>query len=116
MLVYDDIDLYCLLLVYDDIDLYYLLLVYDDIDLYYLLLIYDQLQGDIDLTGTEVMSSKPIVLLAGAKWTSVVDEYMGDHLLEQMPPIHTWGVHFYTVPIATRIKGDVIRILGKFTM
>ena len=39
-------------------------------------------------------------------------EEMGDHLVEQMPPVTTWGGEFVTVPIATKLAGDIFRILG----
>ena len=45
-------------------------------------------------------------------WTSIGTEYMGDHLVEMLPPANTWGGHFFTVPIANRTSGDVFRILG----
>ena len=51
--------------------------------------------------------------MSGAVWTSVKREYMGDHLLEQLPPVMDWGTEYLTSPIATRAEGDLVRILGK---
>ena len=53
-----------------------------------------------------------MAVFVGAMWTSVGTEYMGDHLEEQLPPLHMWGVDFLGVPIATRTGGDVYKILG----
>ncbi len=66
-----------------------------------------------DLTGTRIVSNKPVSVVAGADWTSVAHPHMGDHLIEQMPSTASWGVEFVTVPIATRTSGDVFRVLGR---
>ena len=36
-----------------------------------------------------------------------------DHLVEQLPPIETWGKQFATSPLATRTRGDTFRILAQ---
>ena len=71
------------------------------------------MQSDDDLTGTRVVSSKPLSVLSGAKWSSVGAEYMGDHLLEQLPPVTLWGKHYAATAVGTRSAGDVFRVLGE---
>ena len=66
------------------------------------------------MTGTLIESDKKIAVLSGAKWTSVIEEFLGDHLVLKMTPTNTSGVQFVTVPIATRKAGDNVRILGMY--
>ncbi len=66
----------------------------------------------VDLTGVQVKSDKPVAVLSGAVWTSVGAEYMGDHLVEMLPPANTWGKEFLTQPVLNRTSGDIFRILG----
>ena len=71
-----------------------------------------KIQSSDDITGTLISASKPIAVLSGTMWTSVVMENMGDHLVEMLPPIPMWGIEFWTIPVANRSSGDVFRILG----
>ncbi|MEZ4919132.1 MAG: gliding motility-associated C-terminal domain-containing protein [Saprospiraceae bacterium] len=74
-----------------------------------------QIQGDResdDLTGTHVVSDKPLAVFAGARWTEVPTGCNArDNLLEQMYPVHTLGKQFVTVPNAA-VLYDVFRILA----
>ncbi len=66
-----------------------------------------------DLTGTSIESSAPVAVMAGAECANVPPEATAcDHLVQMMPPLSTWGKRFVTLPIATRNKGDLIRILA----
>lgn len=75
------------------------------------------LQADGDLTGTRIEckdpnnNCKPFAVFSGAKCTNVGGCAACDHLLEQMPPITTWGYDFVTVPYKTR-KDDEVRIMA----
>ena len=60
------------------------------------------------------MASKPVSMLSGAKWSSVGVEFMGDHLLEQLPPVALWGTEHVATAIGTRSAGDVFRVLGQY--
>ena len=73
-----------------------------------------QLGRSFDITGTHISSDKPLAVFCGSVWTSISKTYMGDHLLEHLLPVNTWGSEFVSVPIATRKAGDVFRVLGKF--
>ena len=59
-----------------------------------------------------MVSSAPLAVFAGATWSSVMVEVMGDHLVEQMPPTNTWGVEFIAVTLANRTSGDIFRVMG----
>jgi hypothetical protein len=53
-----------------------------------------------DLTGTEVVTSKPVAVFGGVRRTSVptaVGNYR-DHLCEQIPPLEVWGNEAILVP------------------
>ena len=76
-----------------------------------------QLRSNIDgadFTGTKVIADKPVSVFGGAQCTNVSDGVRAcDHLVEQMPALDSWGKKFITVPLATRLKGDVFRFLAQ---
>ncbi len=61
-----------------------------------------------DLTGTYIKSNKKIAVFGGhqcAYVPSVVPEIIAcNHLAEQLPPIHSWGKHFYIGRMKLRSK------------
>jgi hypothetical protein len=73
-----------------------------------------QVQSLKDLTGSRVTSGRPIVVVAGSS-RAIVGYRSGstDHLEEMLPPLFAWGKHFLTVPIAGRVVGDLVRVVGK---
>ena len=71
-----------------------------------------QLAGP-DLTGTLIDSNKPISVFSGNQCANVPSRSsFCDHLVEQMPPVETWGQTILTIPLATRLNGDTFRILA----
>jgi len=36
----------------------------------------------------------------------------GDHIVEMIPPVDTWGKEFVTVPLAKRTVGDKFRVIA----
>lgn len=59
-----------------------------------------------DLTGTEIISSKPIAVFSGHQRATVpvtLNAYnpSRDILVEQLPPVSTWGKNAIVVPLAT---------------
>ncbi len=76
-----------------------------------------QLRSNIDgadFTGTKIIADKVVSVFGGAQCTNVSDGLRAcDHLVEQIPAINTWGKKFITVPLATRLKGDVFRFLAQ---
>ncbi len=65
-----------------------------------------------DFTGTVVTSDKPVAVFASQECANVpVNVTFCDHLVEQVPPATTWGQQFVTVPLATRLAGDIFRIV-----
>jgi len=67
-----------------------------------------------DLSGSRVVSDKPIALLSGHMRSSIptTAEYSKDHLVEMLPPLNTWGKEYITTPFALVSGGDVVRIMA----
>ena len=66
-----------------------------------------------DLTGLLVGSNRPIAILSGHECTNVpLQAPSCDHLVEQIPPVSSWGRKFATAPLKGRQAYDVFRILA----
>lgn len=65
-----------------------------------------------DLTGTRITASAKVAVFSGNVRTNAGDGRSRDHLVEQMPPVKTWGKTFATVPIPRRTTGDIFRIVA----
>ena len=65
-----------------------------------------------DLTGTKVMSNKPLSVISGHECGIVppFEDYC-DHMLEQIPPSVTWGKQYMSMPFAKRQSGALFKIL-----
>ena len=71
------------------------------------------LASDDDLTGSRVVSSKPIAFISGHECGTVLfNIHYCDQLIEQLPPTATWGRRFITAPIAARIAVDIFKVLA----
>ena len=76
-------------------------------------------QSRDDLTGLLVVSNRPLAMLSGHECTNVpLSVRACDHLVEQIPPVSSWGRMFATAPLKGRQAYDVFRILAseKLTM
>ena len=71
------------------------------------------IQSNGDLTGLTVVSNKPLAVLSGQKCTNV-PQFTGycDPLVEQVPPVSSWGRQFATAPLKGRQSFDVFRVLA----
>jgi PKD repeat protein len=68
--------------------------------------------GQGDLTGSHVIADKPVAFYSGALATTVPNaNCCWDHLFEQIPPVHSWGRKYFTVPLKTR-DHDIYRVLA----
>jgi len=70
------------------------------------------LAGQGDLTGSHIVSDKPVSFYSGSWSTTIPASSTSayDHLYEQIPPVRSWGRKFVTVPLKGRSM-DVFRIL-----
>ena len=66
-----------------------------------------------DLTGSRVVSNKPITFLSGHE-CGTIPQTMNycDQLIEQIPPTATWGFEFLTAPFLSRQGGDAFLALA----
>ena len=71
------------------------------------------IQGMGDLTGTSVVSDKPISFFSGHEcaYSPPTQGIQCNHLVEQIPPTVTWGRIFLTAPSADRKTGDFLKIV-----
>jgi uncharacterized repeat protein (TIGR01451 family) len=70
--------------------------------------------GDGDLTGSTIVSDKPVSVFGGNACGEVPTKGTDfcDYLIEQMFPTSAWGQSFMTMPLATRTGGDIVRVLA----
>lgn len=73
-----------------------------------------QIGSTKDLTGSRVVSSKPVAVFSGNDMNGVVHHAVIGHMVEQIPPLSHWGTHFVTSPAKTRTVGDIYRVLAAF--
>jgi RHS repeat-associated protein len=69
-----------------------------------------------DLTGSSIAADKPVAVFGGHQAATLPAPTVccADHLVEQMPPVNTWGKRFLLVPSATRTKGDFFRVVAAY--
>ena len=71
------------------------------------------LASEDDLTGSQVVTSKPIAFISGHECGTVpFDIHYCDQMVEQLPPSATWGRRFITAPIAERTAGDIFKVIA----
>ena len=70
------------------------------------------LSSQDDLSGTKIASDKPIAVFTGHECGNVPTVNVGtcDYMVQQVPPMVTWGRLFFTVPIVGRYSGDHYRV------
>ena len=73
---------------------------------------YLQVRGG-DISGTRIIANKPISVFSGHECANVpFDSKPCDMLIEQIPPIDTWGFEVVTIPLKTKKGGDIIKIIS----
>ena len=69
--------------------------------------------SSLDLTGTKIVSNKPLTVISGHECASVgVFPITCEHLAEQMPSLSTWGRKFLLVPFGGRNSGQYYKIIA----
>ena len=72
---------------------------------------YLQVRGK-DISGTHIIANKPISVFSGHECANVpLRNQPCDMLIEQIPPIDTWGFEVVTIPLKTK-EGDTIKIIA----
>ena len=71
------------------------------------------LRSTLVLTGTRVESNNQISFFSGHECTNVPAGVGAcDVIVEQLPPVQSWGNRFATAPLLTRLSYDVFRIVA----
>lgn len=66
-----------------------------------------------DLTGSIVESSLPVSVFSGATCTNIPPGFgYCDHIIQQLPPVSSWGETFVTRPLEGRNNGDTWRFMA----
>jgi hypothetical protein len=66
-----------------------------------------------DQTGSIISSTLPVAVFSGNECANIPQFYAAcDHIVEQMPPLSTWGESFITRPLDGRLYGDTWRFLS----
>ena len=74
--------------------------------------VYLQVRGG-DISGTRITSNKPISVFSGHECANVpLSKQPCDMLIEQIPPIDTWGSEIVTIPLRSRNGGDIIKVIA----
>ena len=68
-------------------------------------------QGD-DITGTRIVSDKPLTVISGHEAGSVTSDGTIEPMAQQIPPTQLWGEKFLIVPFAGHDKGQYIKVLA----
>ncbi|XP_065894701.1 IgGFc-binding protein-like isoform X2 [Dysidea avara] len=70
-----------------------------------------------DLTGTKIVTDNPVSVFSGHEGTWMPQNIMCclDVMVEQVPPVTSWGITFYTMPLATR-SSYTIKILASLSL
>ena len=72
---------------------------------------YLQVRGN-DISGTRIIANKPISFFSGHECANVpLTSEPCDMLIEQVPPVDTWGTEVVTVPLITR-SNDTIKVFA----
>lgn len=74
-----------------------------------------QIESRLDLTGSQIVSNKPLSVFAGHRCANVPHGIRTcDHLFEQIPPTSTWGRHFLLIPSdsVSRISPEWYRVVS----
>ena len=72
-----------------------------------------QIDSLVDLTGTRVVSNKPISVFGAHQCADIpVSAAACDHLTEQIPPTVTWGTRFLIASLLGRESGERIRVIS----
>jgi len=73
-------------------------------------------RGEFDLSGSQIISDKPIGLISYHNRTmipAVVVQNGRDHLLEMIPPVSSWGTEYHSIELdRKKDKGDFYRVVA----
>ncbi len=69
--------------------------------------------GGADVTGTRIVSDKPLTVISGHEAGSVPNDGSLEPMAQQIPPTQLWGDRFMIVPLGGRHQmGQIIKVLS----
>ena len=69
-------------------------------------------KSSTDLTGSRIVSNKPLTVISGHECGNVITNAPCEHLSEQIPPSTTWGHKYLLVPFGERDNGQYYKIVS----
>ena len=70
-------------------------------------------QSNVDLTGSKILSNKPLTVISGHECGSVPSLWFScDNLAVSIPPTSTWGQEFFLVPNGGRNIGQYYKVVS----
>ena len=74
---------------------------------------YISIAASVDLTGTEIHTSKPISVFSGHHCANIpFGVGLCDHVVEQIPPVSRWGTLFAVTTFQRNVPGDTVKIVA----
>ncbi|XP_042297218.1 IgGFc-binding protein-like isoform X2 [Sceloporus undulatus] len=67
-----------------------------------------QLQSSVDLSGTKIVSQKPVAVYSGH--TCVSRQVQCDHVFEQLLPVSSWGANFIVPSLPFNTEHDIVYV------
>ncbi|KAF7242404.1 IgGFc-binding protein, partial [Varanus komodoensis] len=67
-----------------------------------------QLQSHVDISGTKIVSQKPVAVYSGH--TCVSRQVQCDHVFEQLLPVSSWGTHFIIPSLPFSMEYDIVYV------
>ena len=68
--------------------------------------------GGVDVTGTRIVSDKPLTVISGHEAGSVPNDGSLEPMAQQIPPTQLWGDRFMIVPLGGHQTGQIIKVLS----
>ena len=65
-----------------------------------------------DVTGTRIVSDKPLTVISGHEAGSVPNDGTLEPMAQQIPPTQLWGQRFMIVPLLGHTLGQIIKVLS----
>jgi len=68
-----------------------------------------------DISGTRIVADKPISVFSGHECAIIpINSCPCDMVIEQLPPVDTWGTTIVTIPLRTRSGGDLVKVIAAY--
>ena len=74
---------------------------------------YLSITAKVDLTGTEIRTNKPASVFSGHHCPNIpIGVRACDHVVEQIPPVSSWGRQLVVTAFQRNVPGDIVKIVA----